>query len=324
MRNIVTASFMAATLCATLHSGAAAQQAGGSPEAMRERLAEGYLRLELALQDARAAGAAETPAERQRINRAFDALTLQFFAGNLAAALERVDGLVAGVPPARGPGESLEQRATQVQEWLAGERRVLEGSGTSTPYLLHVPVGVAPSGGWPIVVAVHGAGGDERMFFGGYGAGIIRGLADSLGLAVVTPRAPLATEAITSLVEHVASFAPVDPARVGLLGHSMGAAVVGRAALQQPARFRGVVCIAGSCGGGSAGAAPPALLIAGGLDPLFRADMLAGQAETLRQGGRSVEFRVLEDEGHTLIVGAALPAAMEWLAGLLGARPGVR
>jgi predicted esterase len=305
-------------LAAATGPAAAQQGAPAGADALRERLAEGYLRLELALHDATAAGAPAGGPERRRLNQAFDALTLQFFAGNLTGALASLDTLVTGVAPAATRG-TLHQRAQEALQWLATQRRTLDTGGSTTPFLLHVPERPAPDGGWPVVVAVHGAGGDERMFFGGYGAGVIRALADAHGVAVITPRAPLTTDAIIALVDGLSAGEALDAGRVALLGHSMGAAVVGRAALERPDRFRAVACIAGSCGTGVAAGAPPALLVAGALDPLFRIDNLAAQAAALGEGGRDVVFRRYDDEGHTLVVGAALPGAVEWLAGHLAA-----
>jgi predicted esterase len=291
---------------------AAAQQAPpGQAEALREQLAVGYLRLELAVQEALAAAPAAGP-DRRRLNQAFDALTLQFFAGNLQAALASLDSLAAHVAPA-ALAEGLGDRARDTLQWLTAQQRTLEWQGGTMAYLLHLPEAPAPAEGWPVLVAVHGAGGDERMFFGGYGAGAIRTLADRHGVAVITPRAPLPTDAIVALVDALAAQHALDAGRVALLGHSMGAAVVGRAALERPDRFRAVACIAGPCGAGQSAGAPDALMVAGELDPLFRAQLLAAQAEALAQGGRTVEFRRLDDEGHTLVVGAALPYVMEWL-----------
>jgi predicted esterase len=295
-------------------SPAAGQQApAGSP---REALAAGYMKLELALRDAAADARHTGPAERQRINRDFDAVTLRFFSGDLQGALAGLNALVAQVAGPEADAGALDERAAAVLRGLAEEQRVADGTAGSIHYMVHVPAGPAPARGWPLLVALHGAGGDERMFFGAYGAGVIRALADTHGIAVATPRAPMSTAALLELVDHLAASAPVDRGRVGLLGHSMGAAVVFRAAQAHPDRFRGVVCLAGSCGGGEADG-PPVLMIAGALDPLFRVDLLSGQADALRGAGRSVEFRTLPDEGHTLMVGVALPAAMAWLAGRL-------
>jgi predicted esterase len=289
-----------------------AQPTTQAPVETRDRLGLGYLRLELALRET--AG----PESRARLNRAFDAVTLQFFAGRFDDALRGLDAMVAGLGV---DGEALAARAMRMLEALNAERRAARIGGAEVLYLVHLPAGERPAGGWPVVVAVHGAGGDERMFFGGYGAGTIRDLADRHGLAVLTPRAPLAPESVLGLVDAVAAEHGLDATRVGLLGHSMGAGIVGRTAAAHPARVRAVACIAGACGaasGAEAAAAPPMLLVAGVLDPIFRVDALVGQAETQRQAGRTVEIRRMEEEGHTLIVGEALPGAIAWMAARLG------
>jgi predicted esterase len=296
----------------------AAQPAAAQDDA-RDRLAAAYLRLELALSDAPPLDAVA----RARVNREFDRTTLLFFAGNMAGALGVIDSMVAALP---GAGDALMVRAAARLDSLTGARRVEPLGASNVPYLLHVPPGAAPAGGWPVVVAVHGAGGDERMFFGGYGAGAIRGLADEHRVAVISPAAPLGTAALFGLVDALAPRYALDPTRVALLGHSMGAGIVARAAGERPERTRAVACIAGSCvaagGEGTAGsnapasptATPPVMVIAGGLDPLFRAAALEEQAAALRRDGRTVEFLRYDAEGHTLVVGEALPAVMKWLA----------
>jgi predicted esterase len=278
--------------------------------AMRDNLAVGYLELELALADA---GSAD---RRRQLNRDFDRLTLLFFAGNMQGALAVLDTLVlsvAGDQP--GVRAALQNRARLRLAELNAGRRAETVAGAEVRYLIHVPPGPPPEAGWPVVVAVHGMGGDERMFFGGYGGGSIRPLADRHGMAVITPAAPLSTVALIGLVDNVAGRYSLDATRLALLGHSMGAGVVSHAAGEQPERVRAVACLAGSCAAaGPAGQAVPVFMAAGALDPLFRVDMLRQQAEALAGAGREVVFRSFDEEGHTLLVGEALPQVMEWLA----------
>ncbi len=288
---------------------------------VRARLALSYLQLELAL-----AQAPELPpAERTRINREFDRTTLLFFGGNIEAALAVIDSLVESVAPAGTAGPtSLDARARTQLEALDGMRQRATIGGRDVAYLIRLPhppsTSDMPSGpgtperGWPVVVAVHGAGGDERMFFGGYGAGRIRSLADSLGIALITPAAPLTSAELFALVDTLATQYPLDPASVALLGHSMGAGIVARAAADRPERTRAVACIAGSCAAArAAGAGVPVKVVAGALDPLVQVATLEQQTAALREGERTVEFRRLETEGHTLVVGEALPDVMRWL-----------
>jgi predicted esterase len=282
-------------------------------DAMRRQLALGYLQLELALGEP---GSAE-PATRERLNREFDRLTLLFFAGNMQGALGVLESLVAeAAGEDASQRQSLRARAMARLTELDGMRRVERIDGQEIAYLLHLPPGQAPVDGWPVVVAVHGAGGDERMFFGGYGAGSIRELADRHGVAVLTPAAPLSPAGLFGLVDAMATRERLNAARIALVGHSMGAGVVSRAAGEHPERVRAVACLAGGCAAAVAGAGEPVpvFLAAGVLDPLFRVEMLAAQAGSLGQGGREVVFRRFEVEGHTLVVGEALPEVMGWVA----------
>jgi predicted esterase len=288
-----------------------AAQPAAAQDDLRGRLAAAYLRLELALADSPPLDTAA----RARVNREFDRTTLLFFTGNLQGALGIIDSMVAALP---GAGDALATRAAARLDSLTAARRVETVEGREVAYLLHVPEGVAPAAGWPVVVAVHGSGGDERMFFGGYGAGSIVNLADEQRVAVISPAAPLSTSALFGLVDTLAPRHSLDGARVALLGHSMGAGIVSRAAGERPERTRAVACIAGSCAAagrasvGEAGAVP-VMVVAGALDPLVGVASLEAQATALRAGGRVVEFRVYETEGHTLVVGESLSAVMKWL-----------
>jgi len=285
--------------------------------ALRDQLAVGYLQLELAL--------AERPVTatdaRIQLNREFDRLTLTFFAGNMTGAIGMLDTLVRTTVGDAARLTILRSRAEERLTALTAARRVQQVGAATVPHLLHVPPGEAPAAGWPVVVAVHGSGGDERMFFGGYGAGSIRALAESHGVAVVTPLAPLSPAALLGLVDALADSHRLDGTRVALLGHSMGAGVVSRAAAEHPARVHAVVCIAGSCAAAAAeGARMPVLVIAGALDPLAGAAGLEQQMGALRRDGRVVQFRRYDTEGHTLVVGQALPDVMRWLADQLSQR----
>jgi len=284
----------------------------------REALAVGYLALELAIRDqGRSDG--ET---RQRLNRGFDQVTLQFFGGRFADALAGLEALRAEVEPSVS-GEVRTAEAVGILATLNADRRQAQlPGGAILPYTVHLPtnpdgsVRTPPAGGWPTVVALHGAGGDERMFMGGYGAGMIRALADTLGLAVLAPAALgiLNPEGLRAFLDHAAEAHGIAPGRAVLIGHSAGAALTARLALGTPDRVVGAVCIAGSC----ATATPvpegsaPWLVFAPALDPIIPQMAVLAGARALETAGGRVEVRTLADEGHTLVVGVALPEAMRW------------
>jgi predicted esterase len=292
-----------------------AQTFPGDP---REALATGYLALELALRDS----GRSDPASREAANRAFDQVTLQFFAGRFPDALAGLEALRAQIEP----GVPATARLTEAAEILRSlnENRLsfaLPGGG-NLAYTLHLPVNpdgsprTAPDGGWPTVLALHGAGGDERMFMGGYGAGRIRALGDSLGLAVLAPAAlgMLTPDGLRAFLDHAAGAHGLSTGQVVVLGHSAGAALTARLTLGAPERVAGAVCIAGTF----AATAPvgensaPWLIAAPALDPIIaQTAVLAGARALEAQGGR-VEIRTLDHEGHTLVVGEFLPEAMRW------------
>jgi predicted esterase len=118
-----------------------------------------------------------------------------------------------------------------------------------------------------------------------------------------------------ALLAAVSAWQAIDPARVYLIGHSMGGGVVSSWAKARPEQVAGVVSIAGI--GSFAGAAklPRVLAVAGELDPLVTWERTQEQARLAREQGLNVEYRRVDGWGHTLVVGRVLPEAFEWLMG---------
>lgn len=167
----------------------------------------------------------------------------------------------------------------------------------------------------PLVVALHGMGGDENMFFAGYGAGAIVELAREHGFVVAAPQLGLpglAPDAFDALVLALVYDYAIDPARVYVLGHSMGAGAASALAASRSSRIAAVACFAGGSVAAD-GALAPLKIWAGELDPLARAPGLVALAEKARARGAPVECEVVANAGHTLVVGARLAAAVDWL-----------
>jgi hypothetical protein len=76
----------------------------------------------------------------------------------------------------------------------------------------------------PLVVALHGAGGNEHLFFEGYGLGIVLKEAAKRGWAVIAPRAEAGLTHVGGALEAAQQLLPIDPTRIYLMGHSMGGA----------------------------------------------------------------------------------------------------
>lgn len=192
--------------------------------------------------------------------------------------------------------------------------RAFLAGATGVPVRIYAPPAVASRRPLPVVIALHGLGGDENMFMEGLGAGSLRRLAEELGFLLVTPSTysvlpnPLAFD---TLLESIAALYPVDRSRVYVIGHSMGAMVAGSWASLHRDRLAAACLIAGGQIFGESSA--PALLVAGEFDSLFKVERLQALAEGARRRGLPVEFRVMLNYGHVLLVGDILPEATRWL-----------
>jgi pimeloyl-ACP methyl ester carboxylesterase len=97
----------------------------------------------------------------------------------------------------------------------------------------------------PLVVALHGAGGSENLFFDGYGNGKIVRLCQERGWMLVAPRVgfnlPLA-----DVLDELHNRWPYDRKCVLIVGHSMGAAQTLQAVGAEPKRYAGVAALGGS------------------------------------------------------------------------------
>ncbi len=185
--------------------------------------------------------------------------------------------------------------------------RVLTVGDRTLPFRVYAPDAAAGEEPRPLVVVLHGMGGDENMFLEGYGAGRIRALADEHGFVVASPRTGDylrgGEDAFPALIDRLAEDFAIDRRRVHVLGHSMGAGAVAALLREHPERIAAGCMLAG---GGAVGPdAPPALVIRGALDPIAR-----GGRGGSREG---VEVRIGEGYGHTLLVAGVLPDAVAWL-----------
>jgi pimeloyl-ACP methyl ester carboxylesterase len=162
----------------------------------------------------------------------------------------------------------------------------------------------------PLVVAVHGAGGSENMFFDAYGAGKIARLCESRGWLLAAPRQGLwggIGIQWDELVAGVDRLAPVDPARVYLVGHSLGAMQAARLA---DTAERKPAFVAALGGGGRVNRFERLLdvpFFIGVGDQDFGRGGGKQLADLLRRGGiRDVRFREYPDTEHLTIVQVAL------------------
>jgi predicted esterase len=154
------------------------------------------------------------------------------------------------------PGSQILAEAEQLSAWLAKPTEVpFYGAHRPGSFALRVPVGKgtaavrlfvpkvdAPA---PLVVALHGAGGSENLFFDGYGDGRVVKLGAERNWLVVAPRLTLGSLDVAELCDALAERFPVDLQRVAVVGHSMGAMQAVANAVRTPERFRAVAALGG-------------------------------------------------------------------------------
>ena len=197
--------------------------------------------------------------------------------------------------------------------------RIIATPDKDAPVRVFVPDAAGTGKALPLVIAFHGAGGDENMFMDGYGAGLLKKLAAKMGFIAVSPLTNAFVGAVgpalfDALIETLSAEQAIDRRRVYVLGHSMGGGLVNRLSLDRAGRIAAAACLCGF-GGFPAGAAgvPPLLALAAELDPLAPPSRIEPAARKAAESGLPVEYRMVPGFGHTLVVSRELAAVIDWL-----------
>jgi predicted esterase len=191
------------------------------------------------------------------------------------------------------------------QFWL----RLATGKGGTAVRLL-APAAATQGKPLPLVIALHGAGGSENLFFDGYGHGEIVRLCAERGWLLVAPR----TDGLAfnfpaaALVDEVSRLYSVDRKRIFVVGHSMGAMQAVRATQDAPDLIAGVAAL----GGGGAIKPSEALKTVPFFIGVGTRDFLRPSAQALRDSltkaeVRTVVYREYPDVEHMMVVQIALP-----------------
>jgi predicted esterase len=195
------------------------------------------------------------------------------------------------------------------------------GGKQTAPIRMEVPQRLDPKKPVPLVVALHGAGGSENLFFEGYGRGRIVKECTKRGWLLVAPRGGLvAVPPVAEIIAKLAERYPIDRKRVFLVGHSMGAAQAVELVQRHPGTFAAAACL----GGGGRVRKPEALadlplfIGVGSKDDLALAGARALNKALSAAGAKRVAFKEYPALEHMLIVREALPdvfAAFDRVAG---------
>lgn len=176
---------------------------------------------------------------------------------------------------------------------------------------VYVPPGLDPRNRVPVVVALHGMGGSENLWFEGYGAGRIVKECKDRGWILVAPRCELGflggPPPVLGILDKLAERYPLDPKRIFLVGHSMGAAQVVDLVQKHPGKFAGIAVL----GGGGRLKKPEAFEGLPTFVGVGEGDFAKPAAKSLATAlpKATTELRIYPDCEHLLVVRLALPAA---------------
>jgi predicted esterase len=182
---------------------------------------------------------------------------------------------------------------------------------TEQPYRLYVPSAYKSDGpALPLVIAMHGTGGNEGTLFDGdsYKQGALKAAAEKHEMLVVSPLGRGVTEYrgigendVFEVMEAVRSRYRVDPARIYLTGHSMGGTGAAYLALHHPDLFAAAAPLAAAYSFpwlARNAVAVPFLWIGGAADAEFYHRGVAVGVERMRKFGAPVMAEALPGEGH--------------------------
>ncbi len=178
------------------------------------------------------------------------------------------------------------------------------------PYRLYVPSAYDGHKALPLVLALHGTGGDEDTLFDApnYQKGALKVAAEKHGVLLASPRGWGTTEYRTTgendvlaVMEEVRRRYKVDDQRIYLTGHSMGGTGAAYLALHHPDQFAAAAPLAAAYGfpwlARNAGRVP-FLWVGGSLDNGFYHQGVGVGVERMRKFGVPVVVEMLPGEGH--------------------------
>jgi predicted esterase len=194
---------------------------------------------------------------------------------------------------------------------------------TYQPYRVFVPSGYDGAKTFPLVIALHGMGGDENSYFDSYSNGLFKEEAERHGYLVACPkgRKPAsmyigdAERDVLDVMAEMMRAYRIDPDRVYLTGHSMGGFGTLSVAMNHPELFAAIAPVAGgvmSPLGLSKIARIPQLLVHGDADrtvPVERSRLIV---ETGKKLGAEIKYIEVPGGDHGGVVAPHFKDVFDW------------
>ncbi|HJQ24479.1 MAG TPA: alpha/beta fold hydrolase [Blastocatellia bacterium] len=233
------------------------------------------------------------------------------FQGELKEAAAMLDALAAGRDPFAG------RKGDFRKAYLSKADNSLQ------PYRVFVPSSYDGTRSFPLVIALHGMGGDENSYFEHYANGLFKEEAERHGYLVACPkgRGPAsmymgdAERDVLDVMAEMMRAYRVDPDRVYLTGHSMGGFGTLSIAMDHPELFAAIAPVAGgvmSPLGLAKIARVPQLLVHGDADrtvPVERSRLIVAAGKKL---GAEVKYIEVPGGDHGSVVAPHFKDVFDW------------
>ncbi|MGH9761104.1 MAG: prolyl oligopeptidase family serine peptidase, partial [Blastocatellia bacterium] len=183
------------------------------------------------------------------------------------------------------------------------------------PYRVFVPTSYDGSKPHPLIIALHGMGGDENTWFDLYGNGLFKTLAEKHGYIVACPKGrgpasmyqgPAEQDVLDVLAEIKLNY-KIDPDRIYLTGHSMGGFGTWSIAISHPDIFAALAPISG--GGDPKGmkkiAQIPEIVTHGSNDKTVPVQRSRDMVEAGKKAGAEIKYDEVPGGSH---VSVAVPS----------------
>ena len=236
------------------------------------------------------------------------------FREEFAAANAILDSLDAGKDPFAGKhGDSRHAYRSAVDNTLQ-------------PYRLFIPQSYDATKPTPLLVALHGMGGDENTFFDSelYANGLLKREAQRVGFIVACPKGrdpasmyrDAAEQDVLDAMADVRRSCRIDSTRIYLMGHSMGGYGTWSIAMNHPDLFAALGPISG--GGSPAGMVKishiPEYVTHGDDDRTVPVTQSRGMVEAGRKAGADIVYVEVPGGSHTSVAAPAIAPMLDFFA----------
>jgi predicted esterase len=194
---------------------------------------------------------------------------------------------------------------------------------TLQPYQVFVPTAYDKSRPTPLVIALHGMGGDENSYFLAYGQGAFKVEAEKRGYLVACPkgRKPAsmylgdAEKDVIDVIAEMRRDYNIDPDRIYLTGHSMGGYGTWSVAMSHPDIFAAIAPVSGGSNtpaGMSKIAHIPEIVVHGDHDPTVPVERSRVMVDTAKKLGIELKYVEVPGGDHGSVVAPTFKDVFDW------------